>query len=81
MKSLKLFFRNGGWEKYVDLGIWIGKGDKNCTDPKYLHNSLMIKPEEIIHGIQYIDFEENESIIYECKFDIKKNSKVDFMVF
>ena len=69
--TLKLL-RNGGWEKYVDHGIWIGKGNKSCTDPKYIHASLMINPEEIIHGIQYIDFEENESNFYECKFILRK---------
>ena len=64
----KLYLRNGGWEKYVQHGIWIGEGNETCTDPELLYDSLMINPVDLIYGIQYTDFEENESLFYECEF-------------
>ena len=42
-------FTGGRYEKYKSEGRWIGYGDTNCTDPKILHDNIMVKPKDLLH--------------------------------
>ena len=41
------------WEAYTEDAIWIGFGDKKCTNSKLLFNSIVGKLENLIFNIKY----------------------------
>ena len=44
-------------ESYT-LGKWIGTGNENCTNPKLLYESIVIKAENLISEIKYAYFDD-----------------------
>ena len=49
-------------DKSYKLGKWIGSVSENCTNPKLLYESIVVKAENLIKEIEYAYFDDKEKL-------------------
>ena len=55
------YSRNG--EEYEEGANWVGTGDENCTNPKLLWESIVVKLEDLISFVEFDYYDGTKMIL------------------